>query len=492
MTEEALRVAQYLRKSSEHQRYSLENQAAAIGLYALQHRCEIVRTYVDAGRSGLTFKGRPGLKALIADVVGPETPFEAVLVFDVSRWGRYQDPDQAAHYEFLCREAGVQVRYCGESFENDGSLSSSIMKHLKRVMAAEYSRDLGVRVIRGQRRIASLGYSAGGPAPYGFRRELVDADGRTRMILAPGQRKGTITDRVRLVAGPEAERKTVAAIFRMYVHRRLGLNAIVGTLQASDAPPPPGGWSVYKVAAILSNDIYRGIRVYGRTTARLRTRRRPTPAAEWVKAHVAQPLVTARTFARAQVLRRTRYRRRTREEVVDALRRVMAREGRLTSEILDRSPDAPNKAVVQAHCGSLPAAFALAGQPLRRGQRKWRRETLIEELRRVQAAQGAADETALARDPLAPVPQTFVRHFGSLQAAQAAAGVPTTPRPASQRKPRRSTESLLAELRRLQIQKGRLSWADIEADPGIPARTVRRRLGGLGAVRAALAVRPGR
>ncbi|MFA5503482.1 MAG: recombinase family protein, partial [Bacilli bacterium] len=267
---------------------------------------------------------------------------------------------------------------------------------------------------------------------------------------------------------------------------------IVRTLQAAAAPPPPGGWSVYKVAGILSNDIYRGVRVYGRSSARLRTRRRPTPEAEWVKARVARPLVSARTFARAQALRKARYRRRTREDVVEALRQVLAREGRLSSEILDRAPEAPNKAVVQAHCGSLPTAFAMAGQPIRRGQRKWRRETLIEELRRVQAAQGATDKAALSRDPLAPAPYTFVRHFGSLQAAQAAAGVPATPVRPTALKPRLSTASLLAALRRLQRRKGRLTWADIEADSHVSARTVRRRFGGLEKVLAALEIRPGR
>src|SRR3546814_3338774 len=55
---------------------------------------------------------------------------------------------QAAHYEYLCREAGVQLHYCAESFENDGGAISSIVKHMKRVMAAEYSRDLSARISR--------------------------------------------------------------------------------------------------------------------------------------------------------------------------------------------------------------------------------------------------------------------------------------------------------------------------------------------------------
>lgn len=47
------RAAQYLRMSTEHQRYSLENQAAAIGAYAERLGLNVVATYADAGKSGV-------------------------------------------------------------------------------------------------------------------------------------------------------------------------------------------------------------------------------------------------------------------------------------------------------------------------------------------------------------------------------------------------------------------------------------------------------
>jgi hypothetical protein len=31
-----------------------------------------------------------------------------------SRWGRFQDADESAHYEFLCKSAGIPVHYCAE------------------------------------------------------------------------------------------------------------------------------------------------------------------------------------------------------------------------------------------------------------------------------------------------------------------------------------------------------------------------------------------
>jgi DNA invertase Pin-like site-specific DNA recombinase len=115
------------------------------------------------------------LVQLLDDVQSGRAEFSQILVYDVSRWGRFQDTDESAHYEFICKRAGVKVSYCAETLDNDGSLISSIVKNLKRVMAAEYSLELSVKVHAGQCRLASLGFKQGGPAVYALRRELVDA-----------------------------------------------------------------------------------------------------------------------------------------------------------------------------------------------------------------------------------------------------------------------------------------------------------------------------
>jgi DNA invertase Pin-like site-specific DNA recombinase len=120
-------AAQYLRMSTEHQQYSVKNQAAAIQEYAYVHGFAVVRTYEDSGRSGLLLKRRAGLQELLADVVSGKPDYAAILVYDVSRWGRFQDADEAAHYEFLCKQAGIPVHYCAEQFANDGTVSRSIL-----------------------------------------------------------------------------------------------------------------------------------------------------------------------------------------------------------------------------------------------------------------------------------------------------------------------------------------------------------------------------
>ena len=128
------KAAQYVRMSTEHQRYSTENQADAIKRYADERGYQIVRTYSDAGKSGLRIQGRAGLSQLIEDIEAGQTAFKTVLVYDVSRWGRFQDADESAYYEYACKRAGISVEYCAEQFENDGSTMSTVVKGLKRAM----------------------------------------------------------------------------------------------------------------------------------------------------------------------------------------------------------------------------------------------------------------------------------------------------------------------------------------------------------------------
>lgn len=113
--------------------------------------------------------------------------------------------DESAHYEFMCREAGVGVEYCAESFRNDGSLMSNIVKNLKRSMAGEYSRELSTKAFAGQCRLIKLGFKHGGSATYGLNRQLLDENGVPKGILSPGQRRSLQTDRVILTrAAPSA------------------------------------------------------------------------------------------------------------------------------------------------------------------------------------------------------------------------------------------------------------------------------------------------
>jgi DNA invertase Pin-like site-specific DNA recombinase len=159
--------AEYVRMSTDHQKYSTANQSDTIRTYAARRNMEIVRTYADEGKSGLSLDRRDALKKLIEDVQSGIADFKAILVYDVSRWGRFQDADESAYYEYICKRAGIGVHYCAEQFDNDGSPLSAIIKSIKRAMAGEYSRELSVKVFNAQCRIVQLGFRLGGQSGYG-------------------------------------------------------------------------------------------------------------------------------------------------------------------------------------------------------------------------------------------------------------------------------------------------------------------------------------
>src|SRR5258706_66943 len=177
-------AAAYVRMSTEHQQYSTSNQMDVIREYAKRRGLEIVKEYSDEGKSGLNIQGRDSLARMLKDVQDGLADFSSILVYDVSRWGRFQDADESAYYEYICRQAGVAVHYCAEQFENDGSPVSTIVKGVKRAMAGEYSRELSSKVFQGACRLIQLGYKQGGTAGFGLRRMLVDQNGQHKALAS--------------------------------------------------------------------------------------------------------------------------------------------------------------------------------------------------------------------------------------------------------------------------------------------------------------------
>lgn len=318
------RAAEYVRMSTDHQRYSTENQSAAIRKYAEERGIEIVRTYADHGKSGLSLAGRSGLKSLIDDVRAGRADFDLILVYDVSRWGRFQDADESAFYEYQCRKAGIQVEYCIDGFENDGSPVATIVKGVKRALAGEGSRLLSVRVFAGQGRLIELGFRQGGPAGFGLRRHLLDGAGNRKASLARGEHKSLQTDRVILVPGPPEEVDAVRWIYRSFVEEGRRENEIAALLNAQGISTDLGRpWTRGTVHQILINEKYVGDNVWNRISCKLqgaRVRNRPDM---WIRRDGAfEPLVDRMLFEAAQIIIRERSRRLTDEEMLEVLRSI--------------------------------------------------------------------------------------------------------------------------------------------------------------------------
>jgi DNA invertase Pin-like site-specific DNA recombinase len=356
-------AAVYVRMSTEHQQYSTSNQMDAIRDFAKCRGLEIVKEYSDEGKSGLNIQGRDSLAQMIQDVESGQATYSCILVYDVSRWGRFQDADESAYYEYICRRAGVAVHYCAEQFENDGSPVSTIVKGVKRAMAGEYSRELSSKVFQGACRLIQLGYKQGGTAGFGLRRMLIDQAGQQKATLKMGEQKSLQTDRVILVPGPPEEVELVRWMYREFVDTGKPESEIAAALNVRGVVTDFGrAWTRGAVHQVLTSEKYIGNNVYHRTSFKLKRRHVANPPDKWIRADGAfAGIVDPEIFLKAREIILARSRKYTDHEMLELLRSVLRRHGEISGILIDEGEGFPSSAAYRHRFGSLVTAYRLIG-----------------------------------------------------------------------------------------------------------------------------------
>ncbi len=357
------RAAAYVRMSTEHQQYSTSNQMDVVREYAKRREFDIVREYSDEGKSGLNIQGRESLARMIRDVESGQIDFSAILVYDVSRWGRFQDADESAYYEYICRRAGVSVHYCAEQFENDGSPVSTIVKGVKRAMAGEYSRELSWKVFQGACRLIQLGFKQGGTAGFGLRRVLIDQSGQQKATLKMGEHKSLQTDRVILTPGPDEEVQVVRWMYQVFVHEGQSEGQIAKSLNARGILTDyQRQWNRATVHQVLTNEKYIGNNVYHRTSFKLKLKHVANPPEKWIRADgIYVGIIEPEQFHAAQSIIVARNQKLTDAEMLEELRGVFVRHGSISGFLIDESDDLPPSSAFRSRFGSLISAYRLIG-----------------------------------------------------------------------------------------------------------------------------------
>jgi DNA invertase Pin-like site-specific DNA recombinase len=279
-------IAYYRHSAEDKQENSVTIQNDHAEEFVAQHDLGLIHYESDEGVSGLS-ASRPGFERLFDEwITNPDAPeFHYVLVLDETRWGRWQDPDEAAYWTMICKKHGKQVIYMSRGFPKDEQkLLSSLETSIGRYMAAEYSRQLSDKVWHGSMKVTEQGFSAGGTAPYGYTRVLFDESHQRVGQLKPGQHKVIANQRVTFEPADDETPKVVQRIFDLFVNDWLHPEDIAERLNEDGILSATGRlWDISKITRVLSNETYTGTLIYNKTWNRLKEKQRKNPIDEWVR-----------------------------------------------------------------------------------------------------------------------------------------------------------------------------------------------------------------
>ncbi len=301
-------IAYYRHSAEDKQENSVSIQRDHAHTFANKYNIEIIHEEADEGKSGLSAH-REGFQKILNNWVLNESAehFDYILVYDVSRWGRFQNPDESAMYEFECTKRGKKLVFIDKGMPQEGqALINHLQTSIERYMAADFSRQLSNKVFYGSAKVSEQGYSAGGVAPYGMDRLLLDSNKNPIRVLKTGEHKQISNERVIFVPRNDETTQTVKFIFDLYVFKLKSLEEISDILNAKNILSPSGGmWNMNKVIRILTNQTYIGDRIYNKTWRRLKQKSRKNPKSEWIICKGAFPqIIDEKTFMRAQELLR--------------------------------------------------------------------------------------------------------------------------------------------------------------------------------------------
>ena len=236
-----MKVALYARFSSEKQDadLSIGAQLKALTDYSDKedHEYSDNHIYVDEARSALS-DNRPEFKRMIANAKKQPRPFDAILVWKLSRFARSRR--DSIVYKSLLKNLGIDVISINEPL--DDSPAGQLLEGIIEVLDEFYSTNLAQDTLRGMTENAKRGFFNGGHIPTGYKREVY---------------KDGAVERTKLTLDPKFA-PVIKRIFEM-ASQGSGIKAIATTLNNDGIPTKLGKkWGTTAIRNILSNETYTG------------------------------------------------------------------------------------------------------------------------------------------------------------------------------------------------------------------------------------------
>ncbi len=255
----------YLRRSTNRQEQSIEDQRRFILARASELGYTVVKSFTDDAVSGASAENRGQFQEMIRFVESSGGEIKAVLCYDISRFGR-TDTDEAGYYRYRLKKVGCEVIYVAENLPD--SRAGDLLRDVKQWQKREHLVDLSRDTARGLVSVAEKGFSTGRRAPYGYDRMLLDKDGnKIRRLRDKEAVRKEKSDKVTFVSGDPFKVEVVREIFRLADEEQMGIRKIAAILNSRRIPSPNGGkWSTSTLRFLLHNPAYKGSTVYNRRT----------------------------------------------------------------------------------------------------------------------------------------------------------------------------------------------------------------------------------
>jgi DNA invertase Pin-like site-specific DNA recombinase len=229
-------AAGYLRRSTNKQEKSLDDQRREIERYAAEHGYVIVRWYIDDGISGDATDKRLDFQRMHKDACNGRD-FDVILCWDQDRFGRFNSME-AGFWIHPLMQAGVRLATVTEGPVDWNDFAGRMVYSIKQEGKHQFLVDLSRNVARRQIQNAMDGYLCGQAAPYGFDRMILDEAGEPRQRVHNGdQFVKPRSWHVTLVPSDDPEKlKWAKWLFATYANSDIGLRAMANELNARGRP----------------------------------------------------------------------------------------------------------------------------------------------------------------------------------------------------------------------------------------------------------------
>lgn len=319
------RAAIYLRLSKEDGDFSISNektesnsisnQRLLIMDYVKGHpEITVIAEYVDDGYTGSNFD-RPQFKVMMDAV--RDNKIDCIIVKDLSRFGR-EYIEAGTYIQKIFPALGVRFIAINDNYDNaqPGAMNNEIILPFKNLINDSYCRDISIKVRSNLDVKRRNGQFVGSRVTYGY-------------LRSPD-------DKHQLIIDPEAA-KVVQDIFRWKIEGqspdqiadRLNCNGVLSPIEYKKAngskqrtcfqTRKQALWSAVAIYRILSNEIYTGVLLQGKTTTpnhKIKKRRKKDES-EWSRNENTHDAIISRTqFALVQKIMKEDTRRPVGEDTV--------------------------------------------------------------------------------------------------------------------------------------------------------------------------------